>query len=133
MKTAFTLSILLVVTAAMAQNKTEMPRSEFVISLSENSITLKPGESKQVIVSIIRSKSFAKGKATLGTPSVLPQGITLVYEPAEGNFESSVATITTGSTSATGSYQLVLNGTINYKTKGTILKLTVNNENVAIK
>src|SRR5258708_3669535 len=117
MKTAFTLSFLLVIVAATAQTKSELPRSEFIISLSENSLNIKPGQSKQVIVSIHRSKSFTKGKATLGSSSLLPPGVTLVYEPTEGNFETSVATLTASTTAAVGLYQLVVNGTIHYKTK----------------
>lgn len=118
---------------AVAQTKTELPRTEFTISLSENSLTIKPGESKQITVAVHRSKSYAKSKAIMGLSSALPEGLTAVYEPAEGNFETSVVTLTAGPTAVSGTYQIVLNGTLNHKTKGSILKLSVSNENVAVK
>ena len=133
MKTSFTLSLLFVMATALAQTTTQLPRSEFTISISASSLNIKPGESKQVTVSIIRSKAFAKGKVTLGFSSVLPQGVSVVYEPTEGNFETSLATLTAGPAAVAGTYQLVFNGTIYYKTKGSTLKLSVSNENVAVK
>jgi hypothetical protein len=133
MKTLFSLILVFVAMATLAQTKTELPRSEFVLNLSESTLAIKPGESKQIVVSILRSKAFAKSKATLGFSSALPQGITMVYEPTAGNFETSVLTISAEPTMATGNYQVVLNGTVNYKTKGSILKLSVSNENVAAK
>ena len=133
MKTTFTFLLLFVMATAFAQTNTVLPRTEFVISLSETSLSLKPGETRQVMIEVLRSRSFAKAKATLGVSSVLPQGITVSFEPTEGNFQSGVATITASPNTLIGTYNLVLNGTINYKTKGAILKLAVANENVASK
>ena len=133
MKTTFTFLLLFVMATAFAQTNTVLPRTEFVISLSETSLSLKPGETRQVMIEVLRSRSFAKAKATLGVSSVLPQGITVSFEPTEGDFQSGVATITAAPNALIGTYSLVLNGTINYKTKGAILKLAVANENVASK
>ena len=55
------------------------------------------------------------------------------YEPAVGHFDSSVATIAASASAPVGSYQLVLNATIQNKTKGTILKVAVSNDAVAVK
>ena len=133
MKTAFTISFLFIISIAMSQMKTELPRTEFTISLSENSLTIKPGESKQITVAVLRSKSYAKSKAVMGFSNTLPEGLTAVYEPAQGNFETSVVTLTAGPTTVSGTYQIVLNSTLNHKTKGSILRLSINNENVASK
>jgi hypothetical protein len=133
MKTALTFSLLLVVAVAMAQTKAVLPRTEFTIDLSEASIAIKPGESKQVTVMIARSKYYAKEKATLGLQSSLPQGVTISYEPREGNFESSVATILVASDAPVGVHQLVLSAMLNTKKKGTILRLTVGADQVATK
>ena len=133
MKTAFTLSLLFVMAFAMAQTKTDLPKTEFAIAISENSLNIKPGESKQIMVSVLRSKSFAKSKALMGFSNTLPEGITAYYEPAEGNFETTELTITAGPTSVAGTYQMVLNSTLNHKTKGSILKLSVSNDNMASK
>lgn len=132
MKTLITFSLLLVASLLVAQPK-ELPRTEFTIDLSETTLTLKPGESKQVTVSIARSKYFAKEKAILGLQSTLPQGVTLVYEPKEGNFETSVATLSVAPDATAGTYQLILSAMLSTKKKGTILKINVANDAVAIK
>ena len=131
MKTALTVSFLFVVATAMAQTTTEVPRSEFVIALSATSLSIRPGETKQVKVSIIRSRAFAKGKVTLGLSSAVPKNFTIAFEPTEGNIEMSIATITAGPDATEGIYQLIFNGTIHHKTKGTVLKLSLGSENVA--
>ena len=130
MKTLITLSFLFVAALTFGQTA-ERPRTEFTIDLSESILTLKPGETKQVTVSIARSKYYAKEKATLGFLSSLPQGITVTYEPKEGNFDSSVATIVAAPDAAAGAYQLVLSGMLSTKKKGTILKLNVSNDQLA--
>ena len=133
MKTLITLSFLFIVALTFGQAKTELPNKEFTIQLSESSLTIKPGETKQVNVLLNRSMYFAKEKATLGFLSSLPQGITITYEPKEGNFDSSIATITAAAEAGTGVHQIVLSALLSTKKKGTILKLTVSNEQVAVK
>jgi hypothetical protein len=130
MKTLFTLSFLFVAAMVVAQTKTELPRTDFVVNLSESSLTLKPGESKQVIVSIVRSKYYAKEKAILGLMGQLPKGITVTYEPAEGNFESSVATLSAAADVLPGTYNIVLSTMLSVKKKGEILKVTVDQVSV---
>ena len=107
-----------------AQDKVA-PRTEYSVSVSENKLQVKPGESKALTVSILRSKSFSKAEAKLGLSSGLPEGVTVSFEPAEGMFESSVATITVGPATKEGEYQLILKTTLNNKIKGSIIKLTV--------
>jgi hypothetical protein len=109
-----------------SQEKTA-PRTDFSVSLSENVVTLKPGETKQLTVSILRSKSYARAKAKLGLSSSLPEGLTVSYEPAEGMFESSVATFTVAADSKAGEYQVILKSNLNNKIKGSIVKVIVEN------
>src|SRR4051812_31476889 len=122
MKTLLSIALLLVATVSGAQQ-----RSEFSLDLSESIITVKPGTSRQVTVSIARSKGFVRGDVKMGLSNILPEGVTINYEPAVGNFSSSTATITTSSSVAEGTYQIILNGTIQNKTKGAILKVVVGN------
>jgi len=133
MKTALTLSFLFAFALVSAQTKTEIPRTDFTIDLSESSLMIKPGESKQVTVSIARSKYYAKEKAILGLQSSLPQGVTVSYEPKEGNFESSIATVTVAQDAANGVHQLVLSAMLSTKKKGTILRVTVGADQVVAK
>ncbi len=132
MKTYLTIALLCFVAVATAQTKTELPRTEFMVDLSESSLIIKPGKSKTITLSIVRSKAYAKAKATLGFGSSLPNGITISYEPIEGNVDKSTVTIAIAKDAAPGVYQLVLSATLNAKKKGTILKLSVNNDQVAV-
>jgi len=109
-----------------AQEKTA-PRTEFSVSLSENVVTIKPGETKQVTVSILRSKSYSRSDAKLGLSSSLPNGVTVGYEPAEGMFERSIVSFTAAPDSKAGEYKVILKTTVNNKIKGSIVKLVVEN------
>lgn len=120
---AFVIS-LVASTTGVAQEKIA-PRTEYTVSLSENVVKLAPGETKQLTVSILKSKLYAKSKATLGLSSTLPDGITVTFEPAEGMFESSVASIAAASTVPVGEYQFILKTTVNHKIKGSIVKVVV--------
>lgn len=133
MKKLFTLSFLFIAAMVVAQTHTELPRTDFLVNVSESSLTLKPGESKQVTVSIVRSKYYAKEKAMLGLMGQLPKGITVTYEPAEGNFDTSLATISVSADAVNGAYNIVLSSTLITKKKGTILKVLVDSNELASK
>lgn len=127
MKKLFPLILILsiaVVSAAIAQDKTA-PRTEYSVSLSEKIVNLKPGETKQVTVSVLKSKSYSRSKAKLGLSSTLPEGITIAFEPGEGVFDESVASIAANSTANDGEYQIIIKTTINNKIKGSIVKVVV--------
>jgi hypothetical protein len=113
-----------VVSAAIAQDKTA-PRTEYSVSLSEKVVNLKPGETKPITVSLLKSKSYSRSKAKLGLSSTLPEGITVAFEPAEGVFDESVASIAANSTAKDGEYQIIIKTTINNKIKGSIVKVVV--------
>lgn len=118
------LAIVAVLVTAGAQDKTT-PRTEYSVSLSENAIQVKPGETKEVTLEILRSKSFSKAKAQLGFSSVLPEGVTVTFNPAEGMFDSSVVTFTVAPTAKEGEYTIILKTTLNNKIKGSLVKLQV--------
>jgi hypothetical protein len=63
----------------------------------------------------------------------LPKGITVTYEPAEGNFESSVATLSAAADVLPGTYNIVLSTMLSVKKKGEILKVTVAADQVSVK
>lgn len=133
MKTTLTFAFLFVFALVSAQSKTELSRTDFTIDLSESSLIIKPGESKQVTVLIARSKYYAKEKAVLGLQTSLPEGVTVSYEPSEGNFESSIATISVAPNATIGVYQLVLSAELSRKKKGTILKMSIEGERISAK
>lgn len=117
-----TLFLVMLVNQSIAQT---MPRSEFTLQLSKNQVEIKPGTATEVSVSIVRSKSFTRSKGKLGLSSTLPQGVSITFEPAEGLFESSVATVNVAENVKAGTYQLIVNAELNHIVKGSILKLTV--------
>lgn len=120
----FTLILALFATVVLAQEK-PAPQKEFTVELSASSLEIKPGQTKNVTVTLNRSKGFSKSKAVLGLSSGLPQGVTLTFEPAEGVITSTVATITVAETVKAGNYMIILNSTIQHKSKGATLKLVV--------
>lgn len=130
-KILLSLLTLAAVTYTVAAQEKIAPRTEYSVSLSENKIQVKPGESKEITVSILRSKSFARSEAKLGLSSGLPEGVTVTYAPAEGMFDSTVATITAASNAKAGEYQVILKTTLNNKTKGSIVKLAVGEGSIA--
>ena len=129
MKRLFILSMMLVavtVISGYAQEKTA-PRTEYSVSLSENVVKLKPGETKQLTVSVLKSKSYSRSATKLGLSSTLPAGVTVAFEPAEGMFESSVATFTAAADSKAGEFQVILKTSVNNKIKGSIVKVVIEN------
>jgi uncharacterized membrane protein len=125
MKTiALTLSLLLATALSLvAQDKT--PRSEFAVELSAATLEVAAGQTKDITLSILASKSFARSKAQLKLASGVPQGVTVTFTPAEGIIEKSVVTITADPQTAPGNYTLILNTTIRQKSKGATLRLVV--------
>ena len=104
----------------------DIPQKEFGLALESESVTLSRGENKKVEVRILKSKSYQKSKVQMGLSSGLPSGITLSFDPEKGNVDASSATVTAGSDATPGEYSVIVNATMNYKTKGSILKIVVN-------
>jgi hypothetical protein len=130
MKKIFPIILILsiaVMSATIAQDKTT-PRTEYTVSLSEKVVNLKPGETKQLTVFLLKSKSYIHSKAKLGLSSTLPEGITVAFEPAEGLFDSSEASISATPTAKEGEYQIIIKTTINNKIKGSIVKVVVGSD-----
>jgi len=123
-KILYSLFILAGAVSAQAQTK-EAPRSEFLVELSASAVEAKAGDSKTITVTLNRSKSFSKPKATVGLSSGLPQGVSVTFNPAEGVQESTQATITLDAQAKPGQYTIILNATILGKSKGATLKLVV--------
>ncbi len=118
------IALLLFCSSATFAQKSQTPLKEFTVSLSVASVEMKANDSKMVTLNLSKSKGYQKSKAYLRAASNLPTGFSVSFSPAEGNFESSEATITTSNV-APGSYNILLNATINHKEKGSFLKVVV--------
>jgi uncharacterized membrane protein len=103
----------------------DIPQKEFTLALESESVTLSRGENKKVEVRILKSKSYQKSKVQMGLSSGLPFGITLSFDPEKGNVDTTSATVTAGSDATPGEYTIIVNATVNYKIKGSILKIVV--------
>ena len=110
----------------------EAPRNEFTVSLAEQSLTLKPGETKNVSLTLSRSKSFSKSKATLGLSSGLPQGISVVFSPAEEVLDSSEIQVTANESVKPGAYTVIIKSTMQNKNKGATLKVVVTDKDSSV-
>ncbi len=116
---------LVLLTAASAYAQQTAPRTEYAVTLSEDAVTLKPGESKTITLTLLKSKSYSKGKVALAFSSTIPQGLTVSYDPAEGVIDSTTVTVAAASDVKEGSYQIILKSSIHNRIKGTVLKITV--------
>ena len=124
MKPLLTLIIFMASIASYAQ-QVEIPQKEFTVSLSDESVSLSRGENKKIDINILKSKAYQKGTIAMGLSSTLPTGVTLSFDPKKGDADVSQATIMALPEALPGTYSIIVNATINYKTKGSILKVTI--------
>lgn len=123
MKNLLTLALLFFLTSAAAQSA-QAPQKDFIVSLPTNAVEMTSSDSKQIPFTILRSKGFTKSKGVMSVASNLPTGLTVRFEPAEGNFENGEVFLTTEGTPP-GSYNIILNATLGNKKKGSILSVQV--------
>ncbi|HMG88423.1 MAG TPA: hypothetical protein VK589_00135 [Chryseolinea sp.] len=120
------LAILLLVSVSLAgYSQTQTPEKEFVIVLSQDNVEISGSESKEVEIKILRSKAYLKSSAVMGLSSALPKGIEVTFSPEKGNFENTKVIIKSSEVVAPGQYSLIVNATLNGRTKGSIIKLNV--------
>jgi hypothetical protein len=103
----------------------EIPKREFVVEASSREAVVTRGKSESLKLTVRRSKQYRNSNAALSVGSSLPPGVTLQYEVQEGLLQQSDVTITATDKAAPGEYRVILNCTMNYKTKGVIVKLKV--------
>jgi hypothetical protein len=124
-KIIFLLSLMLVAQTVSGQNL-EIPQNEFALSFSKEQLEVPRGEKAELEILILKSKSYQKSKVKMGVSSSLPAGVTITFSPDKGTFESTQANVSIQADAAPGQYTLILNATLNNKTKGSILKLLIN-------
>ena len=122
---AIALFSLTVITLTLWAQTLETPQNEFVLSLSKEQLELSRGEKGGLEIMVLKSKRYQKSNAIMGVSSPLPEGVTITFSPAKGNFDSSTANISIATEAIPGQYMLILNATLNNTTKGMILKLLI--------
>jgi hypothetical protein len=110
--------------------QTQTPKKEFAIVLSQDKIEISASESKEIEIKILRSKAYLKSSAVMGLSSSLPSGIEVTFSPEKGNFDVTKVIIKS-SNAVPGQYSLIVNATLNGRTKGSIIKLNVSDKVIA--
>ena len=110
--------------------QTQTPKKEFAIVLSQDNVEMSGNESKEIEITILRSKAYLKSSAVMGLSSSLPKGIEATFSPEKGNFEVTKVIIKSSNV-VPGQYSLIVNATLNGKTKGSIIKLNVSDKVIA--
>jgi hypothetical protein len=103
----------------------ETPKKEFDLRATPGILEVSRGSSATIVLGIARSKSYQRSDALLSVGSSLPQGLALVYEKSPGTVAETHVTINVSDQVATGDFNLVLNCTINYKTKGVVVRINI--------
>ncbi len=98
---------------------------EFKVTLEKSEIEMKAESSQSLEINIQRFQGFKNAKGKMGLSSPLPQGVTVKFDPAEGVMDKTSVSINVDNKVVAGTYDIILNSTLNHKTKGTILKLIV--------
>lgn len=123
MKALIVIIILFCVIPTSAQNLND-PGKEFSITLSAGKIETKTTDVQKMELFITKSRSYKKGKIKTFVSSTLPEGITITLSPKDEDADEYTVTITTND-APPGEYSLILGAIINYKQKGSMLKLIV--------
>jgi hypothetical protein len=113
------------ITLTVSGQNLEIPQNEFALSFSTEQLELSRGENGELEILLLKSKSYQKSRAKMGVSSSLPAGVTITFSPDKGIFESTQANVSIQADAAPGQYMLILNATLNNKTKGSIIKLLI--------
>lgn len=125
------LAVFLLVSLSLSgYTQTQTPKKEFAIVLSQDNVEIAGSESKEIEITILRSKAYLKSPAVMGLSSSLPKGIEVAFSPEKGNFEVTKLIIKS-SNAVPGQYSLIVNATLNGRTKGSIVKLNVGDKVIA--
>jgi len=125
MKLLFLLILVPLHTLCSYAQNLEVPQKEFTLSVSHAVVELSGGETRKEEIKILKSKGYQKSKVKMGLSSSLPQGISITFNPDNGNFDLTEAIITVLPDVKPGQYSVILNATMNNKTKASVLKITI--------
>ena len=118
--------ISLVLVALTVSGQTlEIPQREFALSFSKEQFELSRGEKGELEILILKSKSYQKSNVKMGVSSSLPKGVTISFSPDNGIFDSTKANVLIQADATPGQYTLIVNATLNNKTKGSVIKLLI--------
>jgi hypothetical protein len=109
----------------------DLPKKEFQPSLSENTLAIAPGETKELTVAILRSKAWTKSEATLSIPAKLPAGVTITFEPPTGHFQESRMKVVIDDDAKPGVHTILVRSELRHTKKGNLLRLEIGDQSIA--
>ncbi|HEY0652653.1 MAG TPA: hypothetical protein VGD65_05975 [Chryseosolibacter sp.] len=101
------------------------PKEEYRVMASTNSITLAKGQQDSVKISIIRSKSFKSGKASLSTNPPSDSGVTMSMKQYPERPDEFIVFFSASPDAKAGEYSFVPTCSLRNKNKGIVLKLVI--------
>lgn len=90
-----------------------------------NAITISRADTARLALRILKSKGFQRSKSTFTLASTLPEGMQIQYDPREGVTDKATVTFIVNEQVPEGVYPLLLNCTMQHKTKGIVIKVKV--------
>lgn len=126
LKKTLVLSFCIIALFAMKTNSQNLtlPQTEFEIS-TVDSLEIEVGSFKKLNVWVLRSKAFMGRKIKMDISSTLPTGVILNFSQKQEYFDVCEAMLSVNPVTKPGVYYVIISGTMNYKSKGHILKLKV--------
>src|SRR5215475_1041199 len=130
------MSLLVLAILVINFNAQATPQADFSLSVNPSSLTINRGASATATVTITRIGGFT-GSVSLdafeAVPAVvLPNGVTVTFNPASTTGNSSIATVTVPSAVPTGVVNVIISGSSGGLTRITSLTINVADPNVAI-
>lgn len=117
--------LLLLTTGSKAQTP-EPPKEEFKLWAPVTSLSIERGKRDSVNISVLRSRSFRTGKASLvATPPSAAAGLEITIEPLPEQPDNYTMRLSAGSEMRPGEYSILPTCTLRNKTKAIVVKLTI--------
>lgn len=119
------MSLLLWANSSSAQ--TELPpKEEYKLLTSHSTISLARGQQDSVKLTVLRSKSFKTGKASIALNSPNTSGLTVTLKQPSTNPDEYTVYLAASADAQTGEFNFIPTCTPRKKSKGIILKLIIN-------
>jgi hypothetical protein len=115
--------VLMICICANSQNLT-IPRDDFSI-FTTDSITIEKGAVQKIDVWVLKSKLLSKKNIRMGIASVLPEGVSVNFQPESGSFDYCETTLSANPSAKAGVYYVIISSTVQNLTKGSIVKIKI--------
>lgn len=121
-----TFALLLISAVQLAAQPTPI-KSGFTVTLPENQISIKAGESKTVDLNINRSTKFQDAQIDLMFSSALPAGVEISFERTTDFTKSDKMLIKVADNAAAMRETLIVNGKSSTMTRGAMFTIEISN------